>query len=95
MDTKLPRAPTLDDAPPLAPLSPAQQRFLQLHVRYLVTKWRWLMQGMHLRAWTECGRVATISLAELRTLVDDEYLTTFEPAGVRLTSKGRDFQCEL
>lgn len=84
---------TTTSSPPLAPLSPEQARFLQLHVRYMVIKWRWLMQGTHLRAWTDCGRVATIPVRELTALVDGEYVTTFDPAGVRLTQRGRDYRC--
>lgn len=73
-------------------MTATQFRFLLIHTRYVVTKWRWLMQGTHLRAWTDCGRVATISLRELTALVDAEYVTTFDPAGVRLTQQGRDYQ---
>lgn len=89
--TTLPPADTLQsvEAPPLAPLSDEQTRFLRLHARKVVTKSWWLMQGMWLRARTDDGDVVTLSFAGFRALVDGGYVEAIGSAGVRLTDKGK------
>lgn len=62
------------DAPPLAPDEPAltneQLRFMWLHARHVVVRWRWQFQGAQLRAFTERGFTATISENALASLVE-------------------------
>lgn len=56
-------------SPPLQPLSPAQVRFLALHVRYLVTEHQWYFVCSQLRATTDTGRRAYLWRDELDDLV--------------------------
>lgn len=69
---------TLDDtvdllaepSPPVAPYSPAQERFIELHRLHLVVKYQWLFGESQFRACTDRGKTATISAAEAQDLVD-------------------------
>lgn len=59
-----------DAAPPFAPLSAAQQLFVDLHRDRLVVKYQWLMQGAQFRAVTDRGKTATLSKQDAHDLVD-------------------------
>jgi hypothetical protein len=74
---------------PTEALTAEQARFLWLHQRFAVSKWHWLLNGAQLRAFTPDGRTATISHSELAALADAGFIECFEPAGVKLTKKGK------
>lgn len=68
--------------------SAAQLRFMAMHARRLVIKWVWYMKGAQLRAYTDCGRVTTITATEFADLVDVGCAEQVGCAGVRLTKVG-------
>lgn len=71
-------------------LSADQERFLVLHARHLVVKWIWILGGNILRAVTERGRTASITVHEVAHLVQLELIESLGVAGYRLTDKGKE-----
>lgn len=78
------------EAPPLAPLTTEQERFIWLHARRTdyVVKWHWLLGGSQLRAFTERGVTATISRRDLDDLVERGLVRNVRATQYELTAEG-------
>jgi hypothetical protein len=84
-------------SPPIVPdisqrfaLSQEQCRFMWLHYRHLIVKWKQILGSSQIRAWTNEGLTATISAAGLEHLITFGLMERCFGFGVRLTEAGKE-----
>jgi len=70
-------------------MTDAQRRFLDLHKHHFVASWRAVLGGGMVRATTDKGRTATLSVREIAELIAKGLMATTYGDALVLTEAGK------